>query len=111
MGRLAIMIGAYFFGAHLPEEPAPTRFGGGDFGVKLDAKKMPQALKDGAVTEAAVTRAAGRILYEIAKFGYLDGLSKHKLTAQSIEANAKIVEKTGEDAAVLLKNELPAARP
>ena len=94
-----------FFGGHLPEEPAPEGFMGGDFGVKLDAKKMPQALKDGAVTEAAVTRAAGRVLYEIAKFGYLDGLSKHEVTAQSIDANGKIIEKTGEDAAVLLKNE------
>ena len=30
---------------------------------------------------------------------------KHEVTAQAIEANAKIIEKTGEDAAVLLKNE------
>jgi len=94
-----------FFGGRLPEEPAPAGFEMGDFGVKVDAKKMPQALKDGAVNEAAVTRAAGRVLYEIVKFGYLDGLSKHEVTAQSIDANAKIIEKTGEDAAVLLKNE------
>src|SRR5271157_279351 len=45
-----------FFGGRLPEEPAPAGFEMGDFGVKVDAKKMPQALKDGAVTEAAVTR-------------------------------------------------------
>ena len=30
---------------------------------------------------------------------------KHEVTAQAIEANAKIIEKTGEEAAVLLKNE------
>lgn len=93
------------FGSHLPEEPAPPPFGGGDFGVKLDTKKMPEALKDGTVSEATVTRAAGRVLYEIARFGYLDGLSKHEVTAQAIDANAKVIEKTGEDAAVLLKNE------
>jgi beta-glucosidase len=93
------------FGGHIPEEPAPARGGGSDFGVKLNPEKMPDALKDGTVTEAAVTRAAGRVLYEIAKFGYLDGLSKHEVTPQAIEANAKIIEKTGEDAAVLLKNE------
>ena len=93
------------FGGHIPEEPAPTRGGGGDFGVKLDPKKMPEALKDGTVTEATITRAAGRVLYEIVHFGYLDGQSKHNFTTQSIEANAKIIEKTGEDAAVLLKNE------
>ena len=39
------------------------------------------------------------------KFGYLDGLSKHSVTAQAVEANAKIIQKTSEDAAVLLKNE------
>ena len=93
-----------FFG-RLPEEPPPPPFDMGDFGRKVDTKKMPEALKDGTVTEATVTRAAGRVLYEIARFGYLDGMSKHEVTAQSIDANARIIEKTGEDAAVLLKNE------
>ena len=92
------------FGGHIPEEPAPVRDGGGDFGVKLATTKMPEALKSGLVTEAAVTRAAGRVLYEIVHFGYLDGLAKHEVTEQAIEANAKIIQKTGEDAAVLLKN-------
>ena len=93
------------FGGHIPEEPAPQRFNMGDFGVKLNPEKMADALKDGTVTEATVTRAAGRVLYEIVHFGYLDGDSKHDVTAQAIEANAKIIEKTGEEAAVLLKNE------
>ncbi len=93
------------FGGHIPEEPVPPRENFGNWGVKLDLKKMPAALKDGTVTEAAVTRAAGRVLYEIVHFGYLDGQSKHDVTQQSIEENAKIIEKTGEDAAVLLKNE------
>jgi beta-glucosidase len=93
------------FGGHIPEEPAPVREGMGDFGVKLDTKKLDAALKDGTVNEAAITRAAGRVLYEIVHFGYMDGLSKHDMTEQSIEANAKVIEKTGEDAAVLLKNE------
>jgi beta-glucosidase len=93
-----------FFG-HIPEEPAPSMGGMGDFGKKLDPKKMPEALKDGTVTEATITRAAGRVLYEIVHFGYLDGQSKHDVTEQAIDANAKIIEKTGEEAAVLLKNE------
>jgi beta-glucosidase len=93
------------FGGHIPEEPAPKRFDFSDFGVKLDPKKMAEALKDGTVNEAAITRAAGRVLYEIVHFGYLDGQSKHEVTEQSIEANAAIIEKTGEEAAVLLKNE------
>jgi beta-glucosidase len=93
------------FGGHVPEEPVPARGNFGDFGVKLSPKKMPEALKDGTVTEEAITRAAGRVLYEIVHFGYLDGQSKHEVTEQSIQANAKIIQKTGEDAAVLLKNE------
>jgi len=96
---------AEMFGGHIPEEPPPARFSGGDFGRNLDPKKMPEALKDGTVNEAAVTRAAGRILYEIVHFGYMDGQQKHDVTAQDIDANAKIIKKTGEEAAVLLKNE------
>jgi beta-glucosidase len=93
------------FGGHIPEEPVPPRGGFGNFGTNLNPEKMTEALKDGTVSEAAVTRAAGRVLYEIARFGYLDGESKHEVTAQAIEPNARIIEKTGEDAAVLLKNE------
>ena len=98
--------GGEIFGGHIPEEPErERRDGGGGFDIKLDPKKMAEALKDGTVNEAAITRAAGRVLYEIVKYGYLDGQSKHDVTAQSIEANAAIIEKTGEEAAVLLKNE------
>jgi beta-glucosidase len=96
---------AEMFGGTIPEEPATEMSGMGDFGVKLDARKMADVLKDGTVSEATVNRAAGRVLYEIVKFGYLDGQSKHDVTAQSIEENAKLIEKTGEEAAVLLKNE------
>jgi len=93
------------FGGHIPEEPAPERPNFGSFMVKTDPEKIGEALKDGTVSEAAVTRAAGRVLYEIVKFGYMDGMQKHDVTPQDIEANAKIIEKTGEDAAVLLKND------
>ncbi len=96
---------AEMMGGHIPEEPAPARFNLGDFGTKLDQRKMAEALKDGSVDEAAITRAAGRVLYEMVKFGYLDGQSKHDVTEQVVEANAAIIKKTGEDAAVLLKNE------
>ena len=83
-------------------QPAFVR---GDFGKKLSPEKMQEALKDGTVSEATITRAAGRVLYEIVHFGYLDGQQQHNVTPQPIEENAKIIEKTGEDAAVLLKNE------
>lgn len=93
------------FGGHIPEEPARERMNTGNFGTKLNPEKMKQALKDGTVDEATITRAAGRVLYEIVKFGYMDGMQRHSVTPQEVEANAKIIEKTGEDAAVLLKNE------
>ena len=82
-----------------------------DFGVKLDPKKMPDAMKDGTVTEATITRAAGRVLYEMVHFGYLDGQSKHDVTKQAIEDNAKIIEKTGEDAAVLAQERRQRSPP
>ncbi|HEX4308777.1 MAG TPA: glycoside hydrolase family 3 C-terminal domain-containing protein [Acidobacteriaceae bacterium] len=93
------------FGGHIPEEPPPAPDVPSDFGTKLSPEKMREALKDGTVTEAEITRAAGRVLYEIVKFGYMDGMQKHAVTPQEIETNAKVIEKTGEDAAVLLKNE------
>ncbi len=89
----------------LPEEPpiAPSPLAGFNFGG--ETRKMPIALKDGSVTEDAITRAAGRVLYQIARFGFLNHPPNHDLTPQSIEDNAAIIEKTGEQAAVLLKNE------
>ncbi|MBS1803243.1 MAG: glycoside hydrolase family 3 C-terminal domain-containing protein [Acidobacteria bacterium] len=93
-----------FFG-HLPEEPKPIMGDFGAFGVKLDSRKMPEAMKDGLVTEKTITLAAGHVLYEIAHFGYMDGEQKHSVTAQSVGENAKVIQRTGEEAAVLLKNE------
>ncbi len=66
---------------------------------------LKQALQSGLVSEATITRAAGRVLFEMDRFGLLDGKSKHTITAPDIAANAKVVEKTSEDAATLLKNE------
>lgn len=71
----------------------------------LDAKKMPEALKDGTVTEATVTEAARNVLRQMERFGFLDGMTKHEITPLNEEANARIIEKTSEDAAVLLKND------
>ena len=92
------------FAGHIPEEPAPERTMGGDFGLKLSPETMLEALRGGTVSEATITRAAGRVLLEIVRFGYMDGMQMHSVTPQDIEANAKMIEKTGEDAAVLLKN-------
>jgi beta-glucosidase len=101
--NLAVLAG--ILGGTIPEE---TKGGGMDlsaFPTDSDPKTMRDALKDGSVTEATVTAAARRVLYEIDRFGYLDGKQKHDVTAQDLEGNGKIIEKTAEDAAVLLKNE------
>jgi len=93
------------YGGHIPEEPPPTPSTDINAGLKPDPKKMLEAIKDNTVSEAAVDRAAGHALYEIVHFGYLDGMQKHDITGHTVEANARIIEKTAEDAAVLLKNE------
>jgi len=92
-------------GGRIPEEaPIPANpLAGFNFGG--ETRKMPIALKGGSVTEDAITLAAGRVLFEIARFGFLDQPPNHDLTPQSIEDNAAVIEKTGEQAAVLLKNE------
>lgn len=66
---------------------------------------MPRALSAGRVTKTTITLAAGRVLYEMDRFGYLDGREKHSVTPQAIKANDAVILKTSEDAAVLLKNE------
>jgi beta-glucosidase len=70
-----------------------------------DAMNLRKAVASGLVSEATITRAAGHVLFEIERFGYLDGKQKHSITPSDIAADAAIVRKTGQDAAVLLKNE------
>ncbi len=95
---------AAFFGS-LPEEPMPQPMDMGDFGMKTSPERMQEALKNGTVTEETITKAAGHVLLQIVRFGYLDGQQKHNVTDEPVEENAQVVRKTGEDAAVLLKNE------
>jgi beta-glucosidase len=96
------------YGGSIPEEHVASPTDDTDLGEKVEPETIAQALKDGAVTEAAVTRAAGHVLYEMDRFGLLDGQSKHTVTAHSTGANARVIERTGEEAAVLLKNEAGA---
>jgi beta-glucosidase len=67
------------------------------------------AIERGALGEEAITRAAGRILTQMQRFGLLDrpAIPEPASGAQSERsalANAATVLKTSEDAAVLLKN-------
>ena len=102
--NLAALAG--MLGGTIPEE---TKGGGMDmsaFPRESDSKTMRDALRDGSITEATITEAARRVLYQIDRFGYLDGKQKHEVTPQDLDGNgAIIIEKTAEDAAVLLKNE------
>jgi len=90
----------------MPEEPAATGNGGGGAGGGNDPHvNLWDAMHSGQVSEYAITRAAGRILLAYDKFGFLDHAPQHAILEHQTEANAKIIEKTAEDAAVLLKNE------
>jgi len=88
----------------LPEEPqSPFQFP--DFGNEQAPEGMIPAVRADDVKEETITRAVGRILVQMDKFGLLDGKGKHNVTPVQSAANAPIVRKTGEDAAVLLKNQ------
>jgi beta-glucosidase len=93
-------------GKDLPEEPRSKPFDFGSFGTGKDARvNFWTLLQSGELKEETITRAAGRVLYEMDKFGYLDHPPSHQIQPHATEANARIIQKTAEDAAVLLKNE------
>ena len=93
------------YGGQLPEETAPAPADGDDLGAAVAPKTIAQALADGSVSEATVTRAAGHVLLAMDRFGLLTGQSRHAVTRQAIEANARIIEKTAIEGAVLLEND------
>jgi len=106
--------GGFFMGrGGIPEETprvanasAPGRGRGGPGrGQDPPSIGMLNAVQQGIVKEEAITRAVGRILFQMDKFEFLDKPPKHEVTPIRTEANAPIVRKTAEDAAVLLKNE------
>ncbi len=95
---------AGMLGGTIPEEPKNGGLDLSTFPKDAGSKTLRDALADGSVTEATVTEAARRVLYEMDRFGYLDGKQKHTITPQDIEANAAVIEKTAADSAVLLQN-------
>ncbi len=96
---------AGMFGGTIPEEPHNDEFDMGGFPRDFDPLTLGQAITNGTISESTVTAAARRVLYEMDRFGYLDGRQKHTITAQDIDANAQVIERTSEEAAVLLKND------
>ncbi|MGH9607753.1 MAG: beta-glucosidase family protein [Terracidiphilus sp.] len=95
---------AGMLGGTIPEEPQ-LAFDLSSFPREAGKETMRDALRDGSVTEATITQAAGRVLYEMDRFGYLDGKEKQSITPQALAPNDAVILKTAEDAAVLLKNE------
>lgn len=97
---------ASVFTGGVPEEPVTRPPFGGAFPMpKPDYKIMADALKEGVVTETMIDTAAARVLGEMDRFGYLDGSRAKTIATPSGLDAASVILKTGEDAAVLLKNE------
>ena len=99
---------------YIEERPASGGGGGGeaaspkiDVGVNLHA-----ALQAGSVTGATITLAARRILLQMQRFGLLERPSGRSTSAEPVEQDARVVLRTAEDGAVLLKNDgaLPLTR-
>ncbi len=97
---------AGFRGGDLPEEPRAKPSDFSSFGTRKDPRaNFWTLLQSGELKEEAITKAAGRVLFQMDKFGYLDHPPSHQIQPHATEANALILQKTAEDAAVLLKNE------
>jgi beta-glucosidase len=87
----------------LPEEPQEKP--GNSYPKPWPTIDLRKLVSMGVVSEDTITRAAGRILLQMDKFGYLDGRDKLEVTPSDNSDDLKIVEKTAIDAAVLLKND------
>jgi beta-glucosidase len=89
----------------LPEEPKPLPW------AHVDEPKVTTDLKhlieQGVVSESTIDHAAGRVLYEMDKFGMLDGKKPAKTTPAELIADQAAIRRTAADAAVLLKNDGP----
>jgi len=94
------------FFSTLPEEPRPKPLDFGAMGFGQDPRvNFWNLLQSGELKEETITRAAGHVLFEMNKFGYLDHPPDHQIHPHATEENARIIERTAEHAAVLLKNE------
>jgi beta-glucosidase len=69
------------------------------------SSKLGEALARGSVVDADIDRAVAHVLGQIERFGWLDHPPRHALAPQNIEANARIIQRTAERGAVLLKND------
>ncbi len=89
--------------AGLPEEP--PRKGWDDSSEPWPTSDLKKLVASGLVSEGTITRAAGRVLLQMDRFGYLDGKNKLDVAPAENDEDPRIVEKTAIDGAILLKNE------
>ncbi|SFU26219.1 beta-glucosidase [Paraburkholderia aspalathi] len=100
---------AALFEGSIPEEPKhpPVKWAA-EFPADPDPQNLWNAMNDGTADEAMITRAAGRVLNQMDRFGYLDGVHArardNAQKAADLRVNA-VIQKTSEDSAVLLRNE------
>ena len=92
----------YAWPARTPEEPPRLYIGHRHY---EQPHGMLDAIKTGQVDPASITEAARRILSEEDRFGWLVKEPKHEITPVPFEEDMKVVEKTSQDSAVLLKNQ------
>jgi len=77
------------------------------------SKNLGEAFERGAASDADIDRAAAHVLTQMERFGWLDHPPRHSIQPQDIAANARIIQRTAERSAVLLKNDgvLPLRPP
>lgn len=92
----------YAWPARTPEEPPRLYIGHPHY---EEPHGMLAAIKAGQVDPARISEAARRILTEEDRFGWIGKEPKHDITPVPFDEDLKIIEKTSEDAAVLLKNQ------
>jgi beta-glucosidase len=74
----------------------------------FSAADLKAGIAAGTVSMATIDAAVGHILYEMDRFGLLNGYSKHNVTPEPVNADEQVVQQTAQDAATLLKNDTAA---
>jgi len=69
------------------------------------SRNLGEAFEHGTVSDADIDRAAAHVLTQMERFGWLDHPPRHSMQPQDTAANARVIQRTAERAAVLLKNE------